>query len=297
MTIDKTLQLYEGSREQLTLSADGNRWHLEAMGSGPSLLFLPGGTAKGRLFFDQMVALAPHFRCVAVDLPPVAEPEDLIASLATLIRDHLHPPVHLVAQGTGVNLSQLLLRSHPDLVEDVAWIQGTLKTQAVSQRRAKAHAKAYERVLGEVDRRGYGTFRAYYQKKIEKSLVKEDHDPFWAAFYRGLLEDTEEATFRASHERMIRYWRGDPLPEELLEDRRRLGIEAETERTLLEKKKTVTERVLGRFVSAGAPEKKALVEAIGWDQILWLEGGANHLMVRHHAAITKALLAFLTTDR
>ncbi len=296
MTIEKTLQIYEGSREQLALSADGTRWHLEAMGSGPSLLFLPGGTAKGRLFFDQMVALAPHFRCLAVDLPPVIDPETLIASLATLIREHLDPPVHLVAQGTGVNLSQWLLRAHPDLVGDVVWIQGTLKTKGVSQRRAKAHAKAYERVLGEVDRRGYDAFRDYYQKKIVKSLTKEGHEPFWGAFYRELLENTEEDTFRASHERMIRYWRAEPLPGDLLGSRHRLGIEAETERALLEKKKTVTERVLGRFFSAGAPEKKALVKTLGWDQVLWLEGGANHLMVRHHAAITKTLTTFFIMD-
>lgn len=297
MTIDKTLRIYQGEREEKILTAGGIQWHLEAMGSGPSLLFLPGGTAKGRLFFHQMVTLSKWYRCMAVDLPPVEDPQELIDALAALIRDHLAGSVHLVAQGTGVNLSQMLLDSYPELVGDVVWIQGTLKTAAVSKRRAKAHAKAYERVLGEVDRQGYGPFRDYYRKKIEKSLVKEDHDARWSAFYGDLLEETDEATFRAAHERMIRYWNASVSSADLLSGRRRMAIEAETERALLEKKKTVTERVLGRFVSAGAPEKKALVEAVGWDQVLWLEGGANHLMVRHHKAITEALVAFFDGGR
>ncbi len=216
MTIDKTLRIYQGEREEKILTAGGIQWHLEAMGSGPSLLFLPGGTAKGRLFFDQMVALSSHYRCFAVDLPPVEDPQELIDALAALIRDHLAGPVHLVAQGTGVNLSQILLGSYPELVGDVVWIQGTLKTASVSRRRAKAHAKAYERVLGEVDRQGYGPFRDYYRKKIVKSLIKEGHEPFWGTFYRGLLEDTDEATFRAAHERMIRYWHNETLPMDLL---------------------------------------------------------------------------------
>ena len=46
-----------------------HRWHVQIMGQGPDLLFLHGAGGATHSWRDVLPLLAPHYRCIAVDLP------------------------------------------------------------------------------------------------------------------------------------------------------------------------------------------------------------------------------------
>lgn len=51
------------------VQAAGIRWHVQQMGRGPVLLLLHGTGAATHSWRDLLPLLAPHFSCVAIDLP------------------------------------------------------------------------------------------------------------------------------------------------------------------------------------------------------------------------------------
>ncbi len=52
------------------MTVAGARWRIRDMGGeSPSLLLLPGSLGNADIFFNQMLALASRFRCIAIDYP------------------------------------------------------------------------------------------------------------------------------------------------------------------------------------------------------------------------------------
>lgn len=82
------LQTVRDRYSERAVESCGARWRIrDTAGNGPALLLLPGSLGNADIFFNQMLALAPRFRCIAVDYPdaPVVELADGLAGLMDIL--------------------------------------------------------------------------------------------------------------------------------------------------------------------------------------------------------------------
>jgi pimeloyl-ACP methyl ester carboxylesterase len=98
--------------------------HYRERGTGPAVVFVHGALVNGDLWRDVVPALAPAYRCIALDLPlgshqlPARPEADLTPrGLARLVSDALDAldarDVTLVGNDTGGAICQLVVAHHP----------------------------------------------------------------------------------------------------------------------------------------------------------------------------------------
>ena len=106
------------------------RIHYVELGKGPTVLFLHGGLANGRLWHNVVPHLAASHRCVVPDLPkgshrePMRPGVDLAPpAMARLVIDFMDSlgldQVHLVTNDSGGAVGQILTAAHPDRVRSL----------------------------------------------------------------------------------------------------------------------------------------------------------------------------------
>ncbi|MEX2648854.1 MAG: alpha/beta hydrolase [Alphaproteobacteria bacterium] len=109
-----------------TLRCAGAELFYERVGSGPDIVWIPGGDNVGADWVDQVAAFRADFRNTTYDprgagqtralVPPPWTIEDFAADCAELIRAVTAPPVFLVGLSMGAKIVQELALSYPELV-------------------------------------------------------------------------------------------------------------------------------------------------------------------------------------
>jgi magnesium chelatase accessory protein len=117
--------------------AGGLRWHVQVMGSGPTLLLLHGAGAATHTWRDLAPLLAKDFRIVAPDLPghgftqtPGSEGLSLngmVRALAALLAVLEEKPVLAVGHSAGAAVALRLLLDHDGLPGGVVSLNGALQ--------------------------------------------------------------------------------------------------------------------------------------------------------------------------
>ena len=108
-----------------TLETPGVSLHYVQQGSGPDIVWCPGGDQTGEEWAEQF-AFFPDHRCTSFDPrgagrtvsrePPPWTIADYADDLAALVRAACDPPVAVVGLSMGALIVQEMVLSHPDLV-------------------------------------------------------------------------------------------------------------------------------------------------------------------------------------
>ena len=102
-------------------------------GSGPDILWIPGGDATAEYWIDQFRLFEDSYRCVSYDPRGVGETvcpsppwsiEDFASDCAAVIREACRPPVALVGLSMGSLIAQQVAIDFPELVR-IAVAMGT----------------------------------------------------------------------------------------------------------------------------------------------------------------------------
>ncbi|MFO1061072.1 MAG: alpha/beta hydrolase [Dongiaceae bacterium] len=105
--------------------ADARLWYIQ-QGSGPDIVWIPGGDNVAEDWADQIAAFAPGFRCTAFDprgagrtesrRPPPWSIAEMAADAAALIRAVCRPPVALVGLSMGSLVTLQAALDFPELI-------------------------------------------------------------------------------------------------------------------------------------------------------------------------------------
>jgi pimeloyl-ACP methyl ester carboxylesterase len=108
------------------LTCDGAVLHYDQEGSGPDIVWIPGGDNVGADWIDQVTAFRADFRNTTYDprgagatralTPTPWTIEDFAADCAALIRAVCKPPVFLVGLSMGAKIVQEMAIAYPELV-------------------------------------------------------------------------------------------------------------------------------------------------------------------------------------
>ena len=103
------------------IALDGRDWGLidtdpHGGSDRPAFLFLPGTLGRADVFFQQIDALAPQFRVLAVSYPDSGGVPEWSASLPHLLRAHGIATAAVLGSSLGGFLAQYFAAGHPELV-------------------------------------------------------------------------------------------------------------------------------------------------------------------------------------
>lgn len=119
------------------LDLGGTRIWYEEQGGGDPVVLLHGGLGDGRMFHDNLAALADQFRVIRPDLrghgrsPDVPGPwgaAEMAADLVGLLEKAGGAPAKLVGYSLGAVTALLVAIQRPDLVERLVLISGVFHT-------------------------------------------------------------------------------------------------------------------------------------------------------------------------
>ncbi len=93
-------------------------WEYVALGQGPeTIVFLHGMTGAYDIWWQQMLALAPHYRVISVTYPPVETLEGLAQGVLAVMDAEGVARAHFVGTSLGGYLAQYLMAAHPDRLQ------------------------------------------------------------------------------------------------------------------------------------------------------------------------------------
>lgn len=98
--------------------AGGHDWEYVTLGQGDrTILFLHGMTGAYDIWWQQMVALADHYRVVSLTYPPVPNLEALSHGVLAVLDAERVTRANMVGTSLGGYLLQYLMVRHPDRIE------------------------------------------------------------------------------------------------------------------------------------------------------------------------------------
>lgn len=139
---------------------DGRIWGVIDTGARPGddrpvLLLLPGTLGRADIFFQQIDALAPRLRIIAVSHPGSGRLTDWIADLVALMDARGVPKAAVLGSSLGGYMAQMLAALHPDRVVHL-FAANTLPTVAGLDTRPPYSADLWSAPI-ETLRAGFGT--------------------------------------------------------------------------------------------------------------------------------------------
>ncbi len=149
--------------------------------SGEAVLWLTGALGVGEFAFLQALALAPDFRVVVPDYPPVASLGVLARGLVGLLDTEGIGEAHVVGGSFGGMVAQHLVRAYPSRVRSVV-LSHTVAPHPSTVRSALIRATSMlpERL-----------YRTLFSRRLRKAF--SDADPFWVTFFDSTVATLSKA--------------------------------------------------------------------------------------------------------
>lgn len=120
---------------ETAVSLNGRDWGvIDTGGTGPAMLFLPGTLGRADIFFQQIEALAPRRRVLAVSYPQSAGVADWTGDLALLLDQRGIAQVAVLGSSLGGFVAQHLAAAHPARVSHLFAANTLASVEGVSAR-------------------------------------------------------------------------------------------------------------------------------------------------------------------
>jgi maspardin len=133
----------------------GRDWGvIDTRGAGPALLLIPGTLGRADIFFQQIAALSPRLRLVAVSHPASGGLLEWVEDLVALMDDRGIAQAAVLGSSLGGYMAQALAGSHPDRVSHL-FAANTLPTVQGLPARAPYNSDIWAARIDEL-RAGFG---------------------------------------------------------------------------------------------------------------------------------------------
>lgn len=164
-----------------------------ALGEGPVVLLLPGGSADGEPFFFHLMALCPFGRIITLRYPYIGSISGYVQGVRELLDQLKCSDVYVMGHSFGGILAQALVREYPDLFPKVILSHTTAVDRQISEeiieKRIRDLKKAYRliKILP-----GF-MIRKINAKKLHRitSMIKEEERAFWEPYFEDKFDAKE----------------------------------------------------------------------------------------------------------
>jgi pimeloyl-ACP methyl ester carboxylesterase len=155
-------------------------WRYRAGGSGAqTVLVLTGALGLAEFSFQQIHLLAPHFRILAPDYPPIDSLADTVDGLIALLDVERVQHAHVVGGSFGGMLAQALVRRAPNRVSSMV-----LSHTGAADGRRRRGAGIIGLLPGPL-------LRAMLGARLGKTLTAAD--PFWRRYFQEAIARLSKA--------------------------------------------------------------------------------------------------------
>lgn len=188
-----------------TLVVNGNKWSYLITGSSHSVvLFLHGMTGAPDIWFQQIGALTPRYRCISVTYPPVDSLNEMAAGVLAILNHERIQQCAVVGSSLGGYLTQYLVQHYPERFS-VAVLVNTFPPNQEIERENRTRAGVLPLLPS------WLVMRLVRQNVLETVLPAANNDPLTRAF---LLEMTygrmTKAHFLARYQCIIEPFEAKP---------------------------------------------------------------------------------------
>ncbi len=122
---EETVQSLETFRQEVPvkqLDVDGRSWKYVVVGDGPeTILFLHGMTGAYDIWWQQINALSPDYRVIALTYPPAAGLEALAGGVIAILDAEQVDEANVVGSSLGGYLTQYLVANYPARVKQAVF--------------------------------------------------------------------------------------------------------------------------------------------------------------------------------
>lgn len=181
--LEHQLEEFRSGFERLSLRGPCAEWsYWRGGGPGESVLWLTGALGVGEFAFPQALALAPRFRIVLPDYPPVRTLQNLVMGLAELLDHEGVDTTHVVGGSFGGMLAQHFARAYPNRVRSLVLSHTTAPNPSF------VRAVLMRTISLLLPERPY---RALFRRRLRLAVLPAD--PFWVSYFDAVVQRLDKA--------------------------------------------------------------------------------------------------------
>lgn len=202
--------IWNECQEKTVLESENNKikYGFDSGTKGEAILFLPGTTGTGKIWFEYAQSLSDKHRILLPDAPVVCDIVDFCERLFQWVNDKEIDSMVLVGQGFGGVIAQVFADMYPEKVKGLVLMLTVANTKYVESKVRLQYKRGFRRFLKALDTMKFEKIQKSLYKRIMKGIdiAYVDDKPFWKGFYGNIFLESSQEQIRAMHEMQNRFW-------------------------------------------------------------------------------------------
>ncbi|MGM0378494.1 MAG: alpha/beta fold hydrolase [Bacillota bacterium] len=157
------------------------------------IIFLPGSTGSGKVFFKYFFELQNDYRLISLDYPAYEKIDEFVSDFEKVLNELEIEKFNIVSYSHSGIIAKYILRRNISKVNNIFLLHSKTKTKDLNQNIVKAHCKNLKRTIDKHQKVFKWLFRYSTKKAIKKGIIDSEveNKKFYIRFYTNLFKNTE----------------------------------------------------------------------------------------------------------
>lgn len=172
------------------------------------IVFLPGSTGSGKVFFKYFFELKNDYRLISLDFPAYKKIDKFSCDLKKVLDELDIQKFSLVSYSHSGIIAKYILKRNISKVKNLFLLHSKTKTVELNQNIVKAHYKNLNRTINKHKNVFKWLFRYSTKKAIKKGILDSEvnEKDFYINFYTNLFKNTEIKDLNNIYYLLLDFW-------------------------------------------------------------------------------------------
>ena len=172
------------------------------------IVFLPGSTGSGKVFFKYFFELKNDYRLISLDYPAYEKIDEFVSDFEKVLDKLEIEKFNIVSYSHSGIIAKYILKRNISKVNNIFLLHSKTKTKDLNQNIVKTHCKNLKRTIDKHKNVFKWLFRYSTKKAIKKGILDSEvkNKKFYTDFYIKLFKKTKIKDLNNIYYLLIDFW-------------------------------------------------------------------------------------------